>query len=357
MGACFDKPTSTETSATDLFTNLDDSALFGELPPMALNRTMTLAFNRRRTDRHFQSSCLILRDATRQFSIRAQASVDPESIPISMATKTIRNDEIRNFIHQELCPIEKPLEKYGVIFCSSYKEYYENRDDLIDPYELNLQKSQPSWKKSAAGVIEKIKCMKCSKQWQLIEHIGSTSIPGLIAKPIIDLMIALKKDQDFNNFIEQFLEQQSKFDDLPIKIAFTSKAPCHGDDWGFFQIPKEAARKFNMLEVNIHVFLDGTKNVKEKLLFRDFLSSPEGNTLKEEYSQIKKKLMEKLDRNELSVSEYSRNKTEIVIRILTAAKKWDKQHAEGISSNNTSDIVRWSALTPTQSTSNVTQVR
>merc|ERR1719334_2546682 len=71
---------------------------------------MTMAYNRGKTDRRyhsrFQSTCLVLKNETRRLSIQSQASVDPEGIPISMATKTIRNVEILKLIHSS--PTEKP---------------------------------------------------------------------------------------------------------------------------------------------------------------------------------------------------------------------------------------------------------
>jgi len=93
----------------------------------------------------------------------------------------------------------------------------------------------------------------------------------------------------------------------------------------FFQVPHPAAIEHQMCEVNIHLYRDGAQHVPDKLVFRDFLSSEAGSVLRNEYGERKRKLMEMLERNELSVGQYANNKTEIVTKILAAAKEWRKK--------------------------------
>merc|ERR1719233_3799 len=135
-------------------------------------------------------------------------------------------------------------------------------------------------------------------------------------------MIVVKNKTNFALLFEQFLREQAEIPTLPVKIAFKCKAPFGEDDWGFFQVPQPAAIEHQMCEVNIHLYRDGAQHVLQKLVFRDFLNSKEGSELRNEYGERKRKLMEMLERNELSVGQYANNKNEIVAKILAAAKEW-----------------------------------
>jgi len=330
---CFPQQ-SAENSVIDMDFEFDiseaDSIHPGGRCSAEINSRISKAFAAGRSSTGFKIEAFAIVNEAFLHAIHAHAGVDPESISITQATKIIQNQDIRKSVHFHVLPsIRESLDirrEYGVYVCSSYKEYHENRDNLIEPYEVHLQRPDPSWKLMAEKIKMMLVGMDCSQQWKFLEHIGSTAIPDLIAKPIVDLMIVLKKDYDFMDCFEQFLQQQWELkNELPLKIAFASKAPCSNDDWGFFQVPHNAAKKCRMCEVNIHIFVEGTKNAIEKLLFRDYLTSSEGSFLKAEYTKIKQNLMDRLANNDLSVSQYASSKTEIVSRILSAAKEWDQR--------------------------------
>jgi len=202
---------------------------------LTMNKTFRTAWETRRTNHNFQKHCVGLRRQTLLHSIKTQASVDPEGISWTQAIKSIRDDEIQRDIQQLMSASKNLVEsRYGVYVCSSYQHYYENRDSLIAPYKVNLEEPDVSWKANALKVKALLWKMECSNQWEMVEHIGSTAIPGLAAKPIIDLMIVLKKESDFASLFEQFLKEQAEIPTLPVKIAFLGKAPPGDDEWGFF---------------------------------------------------------------------------------------------------------------------------
>jgi len=325
---CFPQQ-SAENSIIDMDFEFDvseaDSIHPGERCYAEINGRISQASAAGNSSSIFKSEAFALVTEAFLHAMHAHAGVDPESISVSQATKIIQNHEIRKSVHFHFLPRESLQmgREYGVYICSSYTEYHANRDNLIAPYEVHLQRPDQNWKLMADKIKIILNGMNCSQQWKFLEHIGSTAIPGLIAKPIVDLMIVLKKHYDFIDCFEQFLEKQWELrNELPFKIAFASKAPCSNDDWGFFQIPNDEAKKCRMCEVNIHIFVEGTKNAIKKLLFRDYLTSSEGSFLKAEYATIKQNLMDKLAKNDLSVSQYAGSKTEIVARILASAKKW-----------------------------------
>ena len=55
---------------------------------------------------------------------------------------------------------------------------------------VHLVAYDPSW--PALFVQERNRILEAAGQWvEKVEHIGSTAIPGLDAKPVVDLMVGL----------------------------------------------------------------------------------------------------------------------------------------------------------------------
>ncbi len=115
-----------------------------------------------------------------------------------------------------------------------------------------------------------------------IDHIGSTSVPGLAAKDIIDVQITL---QDLNDPIERALKHIGYTrlegiwrDHVPPGAVETDS---EWTKWMFK--PPEGQRP-----ANVHVRLAGRLNQRYPLLFRDYLRlhSP----IAEAYAQVKRAL-------------------------------------------------------------------
>ena len=69
---------------------------------------------------------------------------------------------------------------------------------------VKLEEYNPKWKDNFNE--EKENLSKIFGDVALsIEHIGSTSIPGLSAKPIIDILVIIKDFKDFEKVKEDFL--------------------------------------------------------------------------------------------------------------------------------------------------------
>ena len=98
-----------------------------------------------------------------------------------------------------------------------------------------------------------------------IDHIGSTSVPGLGAKDVIDVQITVK---ELNNQIQQTLENAGyKYSGT---IAHDHVPQGENDNpqlWEkfFFNEPQGQRR------ANIHIRVDGNPNQIYPLLFRDYL--------------------------------------------------------------------------------------
>ena len=64
--------------------------------------------------------------------------------------------------------------------------------------KIVLEKPNPYWKLNYQKEADKIQdqFLKNKQGPVLIEHIGSTSIEGIVAKPTIDIMIGISKGVD-----------------------------------------------------------------------------------------------------------------------------------------------------------------
>jgi GrpB-like predicted nucleotidyltransferase (UPF0157 family) len=93
-----------------------------------------------------------------------------------------------------------------------------------------------------------------------IDHIGSTAVPGLAAKPVIDVQVTVAQLRDAEPLVGAGFEE---------KLGFGDHRPPGADgpetDWQkrFFNPPSGRA--------NVHVRVDGRPNQRYALLFRDYL--------------------------------------------------------------------------------------
>ena len=135
----------------------------------------------------------------------------------------------------------------------------------------------------------------------LLEHVGSTAVPGLAAKPIIDLCLAVADPAVEAQYVPP-LEQ--------VGYVLRIREP----DW--FQ-----HRLFNGPDtpVNVHVFGRGAAEITRMVRFRDRLRShPEDRQL---YAQTKATLAA---RTWPSVQHYADAKSDVIQRVLVRAVRDDQ---------------------------------
>ncbi|WP_256762151.1 GrpB family protein [Cohnella sp. WQ 127256] len=147
-------------------------------------------------------------------------------------------------------------------------------------------------------IINQIGCSIVS-----IDHIGSTAIFGLAAKPIIDLQISI---MDINNIDE-------------VKEGLNALGFVHRLD-----NPDLTKRYFRetegMRRTHIHVRESGSWSEQFSLLFRDYLREHENE--RKEYEKIKYELANQY-RNQRE--RYVEGKTEIVWDIIKKANRWSQE--------------------------------
>jgi dephospho-CoA kinase len=105
-----------------------------------------------------------------------------------------------------------------------------------------------------------------------IEHIGSTAIPGVKAKDIVDIQCAIQSFSD----IQRVREVLDPLGFNWIKEIKQDHVPFHEFDYFSHDWEKRFFKgKYQGQDFNIHIRLEDSLNWKFALDFRDFLSSNE----------------------------------------------------------------------------------
>jgi GrpB-like predicted nucleotidyltransferase (UPF0157 family) len=117
-----------------------------------------------------------------------------------------------------------------------------------------------------------------------IDHIGSTSVPGLAAKDVIDVQVTVARLRDADPLAAAgFRAQPFVRDHVP------PRAPDQEAEWTkrFFNLPEGERRG------NVHVRVAGRANQRYALLFRDYLR--EHPAAAEAYGRLKVQLAKELE--------------------------------------------------------------
>jgi GrpB-like predicted nucleotidyltransferase (UPF0157 family) len=131
-----------------------------------------------------------------------------------------------------------------------------------------------------------------------IEHIGSTSVPGLCAKPVIDILIGIGKFNDGFTFVG------------PLKnIGYHFKGENGIPFRHYFEKGDPRTHHIHMVEKDGAFW-------KEHILFRDYLRSHIGAM--QSYADLKRTLAEKYPNNR---DAYLESKAEFIQGIIKKARK------------------------------------
>ena len=140
-----------------------------------------------------------------------------------------------------------------------------------------------------------------------IHHIGSTAIPNIKAKPIIDILVEVKK-----------IETIDEFNDRMLQGGYQPRGENGIPGRRFFIKNKGATRTHN-----VHMFQTGNPEIERHLNFRDYLiAHPEEA---QAYSNLKEELAQKFPKDILN---YTTGKDEFIKKIDNKAKTWKKQMAD-----------------------------
>jgi GrpB-like predicted nucleotidyltransferase (UPF0157 family) len=160
---------------------------------------------------------------------------------------------------------------------------------------IELAEYDPAWPERYERESEKIRAA-LGERVRTLEHAGSTSVPRLAAKPIIDIVLAVADSSDERAYVPA-LEQAG--------YVLSIREP----DWHEHRLLKGSDPT-----VNLHVFSHGSPEVERMLAFRDRLRANEAERVL--YERTKRELAQ---RTWTYTQDYADAKTQVVEEILARA--------------------------------------
>jgi len=160
---------------------------------------------------------------------------------------------------------------------------------------ITLADYDPEWpalyEREAARVRELL-----GDRVRLLEHVGSTSVPGLPAKPIIDMLLAVADSADEPAYV-------------PSMEAGGYAVRIREPDWHEHRVFKGPDT-----DVNLHTFSDGSSAIARMLAFRDRLRTHDDE--RERYLATKRELAA---RHWVYIQDYADAKGQVVEGIIERA--------------------------------------
>jgi GrpB-like predicted nucleotidyltransferase (UPF0157 family) len=188
-------------------------------------------------------------------------------------------------------------------------ETLEQRIQRIVREEVAIVPYDPQWPELFLREKEHLLFCLPGDLIRRIEHFGSTAVPGLAAKPIVDMLVEVADLKATRSKIAPILEAQG-YDYF--------WRPTFGDDgppfyaWFIKRDPKSKARthQIHMVEADFAEHWD-------RLLFRDYLI--EHPQAAREYESLKLRLASACPNDRVA---YINGKTDFVVRIMQQAKRF-----------------------------------
>ena len=161
--------------------------------------------------------------------------------------------------------------------------------------QIQIMDYDPLWPEVFRREADRIRTLLGCRALQ-IEHTGSTSVLGLAAKPIIDILLVVKDSSDEPAYVP-ILERAG--------YALRLREP----NWHEHRMLKGPTA-----DINLHVFSSGCSEINRILNFRDWLRS--NATDRDLYERTKRDLAEK---EWADVQDYADAKTAVIEEILARA--------------------------------------
>jgi GrpB-like predicted nucleotidyltransferase (UPF0157 family) len=165
----------------------------------------------------------------------------------------------------------------------------------VEPQAIVVADYDPAWPGRFRREEEKIR-MALGETALSVEHIGSTSVPGLASKPIVDILLVVEDSGEEASYLPA-LEEAGY-------VLRVREPDFH--EHRMFRTPEK--------DVHLHVFSAGSPEIERYLLLRESLR--ENDEERELYARTKRELAR---RDWPSMQHYAEAKTEVIEGIIARA--------------------------------------
>jgi GrpB-like predicted nucleotidyltransferase (UPF0157 family) len=172
------------------------------------------------------------------------------------------------------------------------------------PVHVSVLPYDPAWPTKFDAIKASIAEILSHTPYLSIEHVGSTSVPGLWAKPIIDIDIIVAPISGSTS--PEAWEQAIKpVAETLVQHGFLSKGWMNVPGRWCIKSPDQNPKR------NIYICVQGCLALRNHLGVRRVLRG--NDTLRDEYSEVKRKLSEQVYSH---IDFYTEGKTPILLKIL-----------------------------------------
>lgn len=171
-------------------------------------------------------------------------------------------------------------------------------EELWKLFPIILSPHNPEWKTWAGNEIQSLSILLADFT-PTINHIGSTAVPGIMAKPIVDILVEISGDSDWDE-VKNILESSGY-------ICMSESAKRMSFNKGY--TPSGYADR--VFHIHIHASEDN-----DEICFRDFLKA--NPTVAKEYETLKMSLLSKYRNNR---DGYTEAKSDFISKVIASAKR------------------------------------
>ena len=172
--------------------------------------------------------------------------------------------------------------------------------------EVKVVPHDPAWREAFRAEAATLRSV-LGDEAVTVHHIGSTSVPGLAAKPTIDVLVEVCR-----------IEEVDDFDPAMAERGYEARGEYGIPGRRFFVKNRGPVRTHN-----IHVFEAGTPEVERHLVFRDYLiQNPQTANA---YGELKKNLAEKFPAD---IEAYINGKDAFIKQTEREALSWNRTSKE-----------------------------